>query len=50
MPVPEQQATIQRMRALRAQGLSSRKIATRMEAEGVQLSHVSVGRIVGVGG
>ena len=43
VPVPEQQAAIERMRTLRAEGLSLRAIRDRLTAEGVKVSHVAVG-------
>jgi DNA invertase Pin-like site-specific DNA recombinase len=43
VPQPDQQAAIEQMRALRAAGLSLRKIRDQMAAEGVVLSHVAVG-------
>ena len=42
VPIPEQQAAIARMRALRAAGLSLRAIRDRMAQEGVRVSHVAV--------
>ena len=42
VPIPDQQAAIARMRALRADGLSLRAIRDRMAGEGVRLSHVAV--------
>ena len=39
VPIPEQQAAIQRMQALRDQGLALRVIADRMKAAGVSISH-----------
>src|SRR5664279_3229808 len=42
LPDPEQQAALARMRALRAAGLSFRKIAEQIAAEGVKISHVGV--------
>jgi len=41
-PIPEQQAAIARMRALRAEGLSLRAIRDRLATEGVRVSHVAV--------
>ena len=46
VPVPQQQAAIRKMKAMRMKGVSLRKIEAAMKAEGVQLSHVSIGRIV----
>ena len=40
--VPEQQQAIERMRQLRAQGLSLRSVADQMAASGVPISHVGV--------
>jgi putative DNA-invertase from lambdoid prophage Rac len=46
VPIPEQQAAIRRIRALRAAGLSSHRIsATLKEEAGIRLSHVSVLKI-----
>jgi len=42
VPVPEQQAAIRRIRALRAAGLSSQKISAALAEDGIKLSHVSV--------
>jgi DNA invertase Pin-like site-specific DNA recombinase len=42
VPVPAQQLAIERMRALRAQGVSLRSVAEQMAAEGVRISHVGV--------
>jgi len=42
VPVPEQQAAIERMKVLRAEGLSLRAIAEAMKAGGVPISHVGV--------
>jgi putative DNA-invertase from lambdoid prophage Rac len=42
IPVPEEQAAIARMRALRAKGLSLRRIRDALAAEGVKVSHVAV--------
>jgi DNA invertase Pin-like site-specific DNA recombinase len=42
VPVPDQQATIRRMRKLKDQGLALRVIAETMTASGVQISHVGV--------
>jgi putative DNA-invertase from lambdoid prophage Rac len=42
LPDPTQQAALTRMRALRAEGLSYRKIAEQIAAEGVKISHVGV--------
>jgi DNA invertase Pin-like site-specific DNA recombinase len=42
--VPAQQAALQRMRELQAQGRSLRAIADAMKAEGVVLSHVAIRR------
>jgi hypothetical protein len=43
VPVPEQQAAIEWMRAMRAEGLSLRAIRDRLAAEGVKVWHVAVG-------
>jgi DNA invertase Pin-like site-specific DNA recombinase len=42
VPIPEQQAAIARMRALREQGLALRVIAEQLKAEGVAISHQTV--------
>jgi putative DNA-invertase from lambdoid prophage Rac len=42
VPVPEQQAAIQRMRQLRDQGLALRAIAKKIKAAGVSISHAGV--------
>ena len=46
VPVPEQQATLRRIRKLAADGLSPRKISRTLAMGGVKLSHVTVGKIV----
>lgn len=45
-PVPDQQAALQQMRALRAEGMSLRTVAERMAAAGVRISHVGVKKAV----
>jgi DNA invertase Pin-like site-specific DNA recombinase len=45
-PVPEQQATLRRIRKLAGDGLSPRKISITLAQRGVKLSHVTVGKIL----
>jgi DNA invertase Pin-like site-specific DNA recombinase len=49
VPVPAQQAAIEWMRAMRAEGLSLRAIRDRLAAEGVKVSHVAVGNALKAG-
>jgi putative DNA-invertase from lambdoid prophage Rac len=42
VPMPLEQAALARMRALRSEGLSFRKIAEQVAADGVQISHMGV--------
>jgi DNA invertase Pin-like site-specific DNA recombinase len=44
--IPEQQQAIERMRELHADGMSLRKIAAELAAEGHKLSHMSVANIL----
>jgi putative DNA-invertase from lambdoid prophage Rac len=44
--VPEQQAAIDRIHALRAEGLSLHKIAAALKAEGISLSHMGVKKVL----
>jgi DNA invertase Pin-like site-specific DNA recombinase len=46
VPVPEQQQALQRMRALRTEGLTLRAIQARVAEGGIQLSHVSIKRLL----
>ncbi len=46
LPMPEQQAALQQMRTLRAQGMSLRRISDHMEAAGFTLSHVGVKKVL----
>lgn len=46
VPVPEEQAALARMRALRADGASLRGIADAMAADGIRLSHEGVKKIL----
>lgn len=48
-PVPEEQAAIVEMRALKAQGLALRTIAIRMNDRGIKISHQGVKRVLGRG-
>jgi DNA invertase Pin-like site-specific DNA recombinase len=46
VPIPEEQDAIERMKRLRAEGLSFRDISAAMIADGFEVSHVTVGKIV----
>ena len=46
--IPAQQAAIRRARVLRARGMSLRAIAAALMADGVQLSHEGVKRVLAV--
>jgi hypothetical protein len=46
VPVKSEQAAIRRMHALRAKGLSFRAISAALAKSGVQVSHVSVRRVL----
>jgi hypothetical protein len=46
VPIPEQQAALERIRELRVEGMSLRKISAELARDGHKLSHVSVGNIL----
>jgi hypothetical protein len=47
VPKPQEQMALARMRALRSEGLSFRKIAELVSAEGTPISHVGVKVVLG---
>lgn len=46
VPIPEEQAAIEKMRRLRDNGLSFRDISAEIIADGFEVSHVTVGKIL----
>jgi hypothetical protein len=44
--VPKEQNALRRIRELRAEGLSPRKISAALASQGVKLSHVTIRKVI----